>query len=96
MNKEGVIEILKAVNTEVEQRYKARLKGIFGSFVRGEESAKSDVDILVEFKEGANLLHLVGLSLFLEEQLFRPVDLVPFDAIREEIKDRISKEVIYL
>ena len=96
MNKEGLIRILKEVNTEVEQRYKARLTGIFGSFVRGEESAKSDVDILVEFKEGANLLHLVGLSLFLEEQLFRPVDLVPVDAIREEIKDRIAKEVIYL
>jgi len=96
VNKEGLIRILKEVNTEVEQRYKARLTGIFGSFVRGEESAKSDVDILVEFKEGANLLHLVGLSLFLEEQLFRPVDLVPVDAIREEIKDRIAKEVIYL
>jgi len=95
-NKEEIIKILKEVNAEVEQRYKARLKGIFGSFVRGEESAKSDVDILVEFKEGANLLHLVGLSVFLEENLHLPVDLVPFDTIRKEIKDSILKEAIYL
>jgi predicted nucleotidyltransferase len=96
MNKEKIIKILKEVNAEVEQRYKARLKGIFGSFAKGEESARSDVDILVEFKEGANLLHLVGLSLFLEENLHLPVDLVPFDAIRKEIRDSILKEAIYL
>jgi len=95
-NKEEIIKILKEVNAEVEQMYKARLKGIFGSFVREEESTKSDVDILVEFKEGANLLHLVGLSLFLEENLHLPVDLVPFDTIKKEIKDSILKEAIYL
>jgi len=47
-------------------------------------------------KEEANLLHLVGLSLFLEEKLHLPVDIVPYDSIREEIRDFILKEAIYL
>lgn len=96
MKKEEIIKILNEVNDEVQHRYKARVEGIFGSFARGEEKARSDVDVLVAFEEGANLLHFVGLSLFLEEKLHRPVDVVPYDSIRKEIKDGILKEAIYL
>lgn len=96
MKREEIIRILKEVSDEVRLRYKARVTGIFGSFVRGEEGAKSDVDVLVEFEEGANLLHLVGLALFLEEELHLPVDVVPHDSIREEIRENVLKEAIYL
>ena len=96
MNEEEIIRLLREVTGEVEQKYRARIKGIFGSFVRGEEHEKSDIDILVEFEEGANLLHLVGLSLFLEEKLNLPVDLVPSDTLREEIREDVLKEAIYL
>jgi predicted nucleotidyltransferase len=96
MNQEEIIKLLKEVTGEVEQKYKARIKGIFGSFVRGEEREKSDIDILVEFEEGANLLHLVGLSLFLEDKINMPVDLVPSDTLRKEIREDILKEAIYL
>jgi len=96
MKKEEIVKILKEVKYETEQKYKARLKGIFGSYVRGEESNKSDIDVLVEFEEEANLLHLVGLSLFLEEKLHLSVDIVPYDSVREEIRDYILKEAVYL
>lgn len=96
MNQEEIIKLLKELTGEVEQKYKARIKGIFGSFVRGEEHEKSDIDILVEFEEGANLLHLVGLSLFLEDKINMPVDLVPSDTLRKEIREDILKEAIYL
>ncbi|MBU1422877.1 MAG: nucleotidyltransferase domain-containing protein, partial [Bacteroidetes bacterium] len=49
ISREEIIKILKEVNDLVRQRYKADIKGIFGSFARGEESDKSDIDILVEF-----------------------------------------------
>ena len=81
---------------EVEQKYRARLRGIFGSYVKGEEREQSDVDILVEFQEGANLLHLVSLSLFLEEKLRVPVDLVPIDTLRKEIRDDVLREAVFL
>ncbi|MBM3241848.1 nucleotidyltransferase family protein [Candidatus Poribacteria bacterium] len=96
MRKEEIIKILKEVNGEVQQKYNARVEGIFGSFVRGEEKAGSDVDVLVAFEKSANLLDLVGLSLFLEERLHRSVDVVPHDSIRKEIRDDILKEAIYL
>jgi hypothetical protein len=72
------------------------LKGIFGSYVRGEESPGSDLDVLVEFDEGANLLDLVGLSNFLEEKLRCPVDVVPQSALRMELKTDILKETVNL
>ena len=96
MRKEEIINILKEVNGEAQQKYKARVVGLFGSFAREEEKAESDVDVLVSFEKGANLLHLVGLSLFLEEKLHRPVDVVPHDSIRKEIRDDILREAIYL
>ena len=80
------IKILKEANEEVQHGYKARIKGIFGSFARGEEKAESDVDVLVSFEERANLLHLVGLSLFLEDKLHRPVDVVLDDSIKKKLR----------
>jgi len=91
-----LIRELTLLRGEVRKRYKADIRGIFRSFIRGEQRPESDLDILVEFDAGANLLDLTGLSLFLEEKLRRHVDIVPESAIREELKDRILKEVAYL
>ncbi|MCL0068581.1 nucleotidyltransferase family protein [Thermodesulfovibrionales bacterium] len=96
VNREEILKVLKEVKDEVRQRYMAEVEGLFGSFARDEEGIQSDVDILVKFKEGANLLHLVGLSLFLEEKLRFSVDIVPLDSLREEIRDEVLKEAIYL
>jgi len=96
MNREDIIKILRKLDDRIREKYKARVKGIFGSFVRGEDHKGSDVDILVEFECDADLIHFVGLSLFLEEKLGLKVDIVPDDVIREEIKENILKEAIYL
>jgi hypothetical protein len=96
MKTEEILKILRELEGIVRQRYKAHIKGIFGSYARGEESHKSDIDILVDFDKDANLFHLVGLSLFLEEKLHIPVDVVPYDSVREEIKEYVFKEAVYL
>jgi uncharacterized protein len=96
MTRENIIEILRAVAGDILLKYRAQIKGIFGSFARGEESETSDIDVLVDFKEGADLFDLVGLSLFLEEQLKRPVDIVPTDTIKSDIRNTILKEAIYI
>jgi hypothetical protein len=54
------------------------------------------IDVLVDFKEGADLYDLVGLALFLEETLKRPVEVVPTDNIKSDIRDTILKEAIYI
>jgi hypothetical protein len=96
MSTSEILHLLNGLKQEVRQRYKAEIKGIFGSYVRDEEKKGSDIDVLVEFDEGANLLDLTGLSLFLEEKLNCRVDVVPESAIRKEIKDSILKETAYL
>jgi hypothetical protein len=93
---QDILRDLAELKTEVKQRYKAEIKGIFGSYVRGEGKEGSDIDVLVEFDEGANLIDFVGLSLFLEEKLKLHVDVVPESAIRKEIKADILKEAAYL
>ena len=91
---EEIIQIIKKLNPLVENKYKARVLSVFGSYARGEEDKTSDLDILVEFYPGANLLDLVGLSLFLEDELNIRVDVVPVDTLRPEIRDQVFKEAI--
>jgi hypothetical protein len=96
MNVEAIVKTLVDQQEEIMRRYKAEVKGLFGSVVRGEEKKESDVDILVDFDENADLFDYVGLSLFLEEKLNRKVDVVPQRALREEIKANVLREVVYL
>jgi uncharacterized protein len=54
----------------------ARNVRLFGSDRRGESSASSDLDLLVDMSEGRSLLDLVALGDDLEEALGRAVDVV--------------------
>ncbi|MCL5075542.1 MAG: nucleotidyltransferase family protein [Chloroflexi bacterium] len=94
--KEDLLRTLRALKPEIQARYKVKEIGLFGSFVRGEQSETSDIDILVDFAEGADLFDLVGLSLFLEGRLQRKVDVVSKSAVREELRERVFKEVATL
>jgi len=95
-NLEEVKRRLVELREIIKERYKAEVMGIFGSYVRGEQKEGSDLDLLVKFYKGATLFELVGLSIFLEEELGVKVDVVPYDAVREEIRERVLKEVVYL
>jgi len=47
MKKEEIIKLLKEVSDEVEKKHKARTRGIFGSFVRGEQKERSNIIFLL-------------------------------------------------
>lgn len=69
--------------------------GIAGSYARGEQKGKSDIDILVEINDPKmSLLGFVGLKLDLEEALRKKVDLVEYKMIRSEIRDNILKDEV--
>jgi len=59
----GLKRILAAHKRELQQRFKVKDIGIFGSFVRGEQQKASDVDILVEFEEPIGFLSLLLLKI---------------------------------
>jgi len=94
INTEDVLIRLRELRPEVTARFKAKEIGLFGSFVRGEQSGRSDIDVLVEFEEEADLFDLVGMALFLEERLQRKVDVVPKRALRSELQEPVLGEVI--
>ena len=93
---EEIKRILTQNEKEIKIRFKVKDFGIFGSMIRAESKPTSDIDILVDFKDEADLIDLTGLALFLEEKLGQKVDVVPKRALREEIRDDILREVVYL
>ena len=96
MDKKEIIIILEEVYSEIREKYKVKRIGLFGSVVKHTENKVSDIDLLTEFEESADLLDLIGLSDFLSEKLKRKVDIVPREALREELKESIEKEVAFI
>ncbi|MCX6843258.1 MAG: nucleotidyltransferase family protein [candidate division WOR-3 bacterium] len=68
--------------------------GIFGSYVRGEQTEASDVDILVEFSAPIGW-EIVDLKDHLEQVLGMRVDLVTIPALKPQYRDRVLREVVY-
>ena len=93
---EEVKAILKEHRDEVVRKYRVSEIGIFGSFVRGEQKKRSDIDILVDFSEIPDLLKFIELERYLQRLLRKKVDLVDKQGIRPQLKDIILKEVVYI
>lgn len=91
---EEILRVLRAVKADVTIRFKARELALFGSVARAEHAECSDIDLLVDFAEGADLFDLVGLALYLEERLGRRVDVVPRHALRPELRDAVLRELV--
>jgi len=68
--------------------------GVFGSVARGEQTAGSDVDFLVELEKGRTLLDLSGLRLDLADLLGCDVDVVTPNALHPRLRDRILGELV--
>ncbi len=76
------------------ERYGIAVVAIFGSYVRGEQTARSDLDLLVEFLHPISLLDLVGAEIYLTEVLGVKTDLVPKRDVRAELRESIFKEAV--
>ena len=89
-----VTEIVRRHSSILEERYGISVVGIFGSYVRGEEKAGSDIDLLAEILKPISLLELIGAELYLSEVLGLKVDLVPKRSLRAELKEAILREAV--
>jgi hypothetical protein len=88
--------VLKDHKKEVCRRYRVRELGIFGSFVRGEQKKRSDIDILVSFSGLPDIFKYMELEDYLRKLLGKKVDLVRKEAIRPELRKRILREAVYV
>lgn len=80
----------------LQERYRVKELGIFGSYVRDEQTELSDVDILVEFSQTPSLLKFINLENYLSDHLGIKVDLVHKAGLKSRIGERILAEVVYL
>lgn len=91
------IKNILASNREIlERKYKVKAIGVFGSYVRGKQKKRSDIDILVEYTETPDFFEFLDLEEYLSDRLGIKVDLVTKAALKPYIGKRILEEVVYL
>jgi uncharacterized protein len=78
----------------LQEKYNVETLEIFGSYVRGEQSQKSDLDMLITFSKSYSLWDLLDVKEFLSKKLRLKIDLVPKDSIKPLIREQIIKEAI--
>ena len=78
------IDSIKQITTPILKKYGVERASLFGSIVRGEDTDKSDVDILVSIKRPMGIFEFMGLQFALEEAL-KKVDLVSERAVNKYI-----------
>ncbi|MBW2369775.1 MAG: nucleotidyltransferase family protein [Deltaproteobacteria bacterium] len=77
----------------LKNRYQLESLGIFGSYVRNEQTTLSDLDLLLSFQEPPGLLKFIEMENYLSDLLGVKVDLVMQDALKPRIGERILREV---
>ncbi len=93
MSRETVLRLLRQHGSELREFGALRLR-LFGSVARSEESADSDVDILVDFGRPPSFDQYMDLKIFLEDLLGRPIDLVTETGLRPQVRPQVEAEAI--
>ena len=88
--------ILEKHKDELREKYGVKEIGVFGSYIRGEQKRRSDVDILVEFDEAPNMFEFIDLKEYLAHKLGTEVDLVMKSALKPTIGKYILEEVVMI
>ena len=95
-NLDEIKAILRQHQNELHVRFKVNNIGVFGSYVRGEQRKRSDVDILVSFRGSVDFIQFIQLENHLSELLGVKVDLVTKGALKPYIGKHILEEVVYV
>ena len=93
----GRDDILKRLQERLEEMralFSVQRIGLFGSYVQGDASEKSDIDLIVDLAE-PTFDHYMDLKFYLEALFERPVDLVLSDTIKPRLKPISQKEADY-
>ncbi|MEW6659680.1 MAG: nucleotidyltransferase family protein [Thermodesulfobacteriota bacterium] len=93
---EEIKDLVRAHAGTLLKKYGIRVVGVYGSYTRGAQKKKSDIDLLAEVERPISLLELVGAEIYLSEILKKKVDLVAKEDLREEFRGRILSELVEL
>lgn len=93
---EFIKQVLKENLNLLREKYSVKSIGIFGSYLRGEQKQRSDLDVLVEFEKPIGLFKFLELEEYLGSLLKIKVDLVSRKALKPRIGKRILEETVFL
>lgn len=94
INKKEIIRIIEKNKLAMQKQGVIKL-GLFGSFVKGKQHAKSDIDFLVSFDNKDFGEQYFKLLFYLEDLFKRKIDLIPEKNLRKELK-YVKKEAEYV
>ena len=97
MKRENVLKRLQSLKGSLAEVGVTQL-GLFGSTVRGENTSRSDIDILLDFRAGdETYVNFLAACRILEDNFKRnKVDIVTSKGLSPHIGKTIMKEVVYV
>ncbi len=94
-----IIRALRKEQSFLKKEFGVKRIAIFGSFAKGTQSAKSDVDILVEFEKPIGL-KFIQLADYLDEKLGRKTDILTAVGVKsiriKKIAEDIRRNTVYV
>jgi predicted nucleotidyltransferase len=94
-NLSTIKHILTQLKPELADKYHVSSIGLFGSVVRDDYNAESDIDIIVDFSEPIGI-EFIDLADLIERKLKKNVDLVSKNGIKQKYYRTIEPEIIYV
>jgi len=95
ISKQDILLKLRDLKPILYNDYSVKKIGLFGSFSDDTFTEDSDIDILVELERPIGW-KIFSLELYLEKVFDRKIDLVTKNALKEQIKNIILKQVNYV
>ena len=94
MDLNEALKVLRKHKRELREKFGVKEIQIFGSYVRGDQKERSDIDLIVDFEDIPDLLEFIGLERRLEEILGVKVDLLTQESLSPYIRKYIEVIVV--
>lgn len=93
---EDIRAVLRGELPYLRERFHVETLGVFGSYVRGEQTEQSDLDVLVMFSQTPTLFEIARLEHHLEDRLGVRVDVVLKEGLKRYVAPYVLREVQYV
>lgn len=96
MTRQEILNFLQEKKPYLREEFGVLSIGLFGSYAKGTQGPESDVDLYVELTE-PRFDFLVGLQLYLEDRIGKPIELIrKRPGLSERFLKRVAPQIHYV
>jgi uncharacterized protein len=95
ITKDDILIKLKELKPTLYKDFAVKEIGLFGSYSDETFTENSDIDLIVELERPIGW-KFFSLELYLEKTFNRKIDLITRNAIKEQIRENILKQIYYI